>query len=71
MATPETKYYSTAEAKKRLRQKQADTLISWHKKGWIDAIKLDNGRYLWDVDGYIARRRAVYQPKAPAIQPQG
>lgn len=71
MASPETNYNSTAEALKRLKQKQAATLIGWHKKGWIDAIKLDNGRYLWDVDGYIARRRAVYQPKPAETRPQG
>jgi predicted site-specific integrase-resolvase len=68
-ARPDT-YKSTKEAR-RILNVRFSTLKSWHEKGWIDAIRLDSGHFRWDVEGYITRRRAVYQPKIPANQPQG
>lgn len=61
----QTNFVPTGIATKRLGV-CGHTLRSWGRKGFIANYASDGGKLYWDVDGYIARRRAQMAARAAA-----
>lgn len=61
-------FVATGIAVKRLGVCAA-TLRKWAKRGFIQSYRSDAGKFFFDVDEYLARRRAAMAMKKATEQP--